>query len=55
MNKERTTINVKKQIREELKKLRKYQRETYDETLERVINNELQKFNIKQKLRKGKI
>lgn len=36
---ERTTINIEKQIREDLKKCRKYPRETYDETLKRLIKD----------------
>ena len=52
---DRTTINIKKEVREALKKMRKYPRETYDETLERVIQKELQRFNIKQKLRGKRI
>jgi len=31
----RTTINIKKEIREALKKIRKHRRETYDDILER--------------------
>ena len=34
-----TTINISKKIREELKKCRKYKRETYDETLKRLIKD----------------
>jgi hypothetical protein len=36
---DRTTINIEKAIREELKKCRKYKRETYDETLKRLIKD----------------
>ena len=43
------TIKIKKEVRDALKKLRVYPRETYDETLERMINNEIKK-NIKRKL-----
>jgi len=39
---ERTTINIDKEIREALKKKRKFKRETYDE----IINREL-KLKIK--------
>ena len=42
---ERTTINIDKSIRDELKKCRKYKRETYDETLKQLIKD-------KQKLKK---
>jgi hypothetical protein len=39
---ERTTINIDKEVREALKKKRKFKRETYDE----IINREL-KLKIK--------
>lgn len=35
----RTTINIEKQVREELNKCRKYKRETYDEILKRLIKD----------------
>jgi len=37
MTKDSTTINIKKTIRRELQKARKYPRETYNETLKRLI------------------
>jgi len=33
----RTTINIDREVREALKKCRKYKRETYDETLKELI------------------
>ena len=47
---DRTTINIKKEVREALKKIRRYPRETYDETLERVVNQELKK-HLKKKIK----
>ena len=35
----RTTINIEKAIRDELNKCKKYKRETYDETLKRLIKD----------------
>jgi len=35
----RTTINIDKKIREELNKCKKYKRETYDDTLKRLIKD----------------
>jgi len=35
----RTTINIDKEIRDELNKCKKYKRETYDETLKRLIKD----------------
>lgn len=35
-----TTINIQKIIREDLKGCRKYKRETYDEVLKRLIEND---------------
>lgn len=34
-----TTINIEKKVREELKKCKKYERETYNETLKRLIKD----------------
>jgi|TARA_Y100000310_G_scaffold59038_1_gene54358 hypothetical protein len=36
--KERTTINIKKEIRDLLKKKKKYARETYDDIIARELN-----------------
>lgn len=36
-----TTINIPKELRNELKKLKKYKRETYSEVLTRLIKKEL--------------
>jgi len=38
--KDSTTINIKKAIRNELQGCKKYKRETYDEILERLIQND---------------
>lgn len=38
--KDNTTINIKKEIRKALQDCRKYQRETYDEVLKRLIAND---------------
>lgn len=35
-----TTINIRKQIRKELQGCKKYKRETYDEVLKRLIEND---------------
>jgi len=35
----RTTINIEKAVRDELNKCKKYKRETYDETLKRLIKD----------------
>ena len=37
----RTTINIDKEIREALKECRKYPRETYDDTLKRLIKKKI--------------
>ena len=34
-----TTINIKKAVRDELKKCKKYKRETYSEILKRLIRD----------------
>lgn len=39
----RTTINIKKEVREALAKKRKYARETYDEVLERLLKKDISK------------
>jgi formiminotetrahydrofolate cyclodeaminase len=41
--KDNTTINIKKMTREILRKKRRYQRETYDEIIKNIVdeNNEL--------------
>ena len=43
----RTTINIDKEIRDQLKKNRVYKRETYDETLKRLIKEK--RKNSRQK------
>jgi len=45
---DRTTINIKKEIREMLNKLRVHRRDTYDDIIERELN----KAKIKNKVRK---
>lgn len=45
MANDRTTINIEKAVRDELNKCKKYKRETYDETLKRLIKD-------KQKLKR---
>jgi predicted transcriptional regulator len=45
----RTTINIKKEVRDALAKKRKYSRETYDEVLERLLNKDLAKTKRKLK------
>ena len=37
----RTTINIDKEIRDALIEAKKYPRETYDETLKRLIKNKV--------------
>lgn len=44
----RTTINIKKEVRDALAKKRKYARETYDEVLERMLKKDISK--VKRKL-----
>lgn len=44
----RTTINIKREIREALAKKRKYPRETYDDVLERLINKDLEKVRKRE-------
>lgn len=43
----RTTINIKKEIREALAKKRKYPRETYDEVLERLLKKDISRTKRK--------
>ena len=38
--KNRTTIQIPKEVRKALKKARKYRRETYSDTIERLIKKE---------------
>lgn len=40
---DRTTINIKKEIRQALAKKKKYARETYDEVLERLLQKDISK------------
>lgn len=40
---DRTTINIKKEVREALKGVRNYSRETYDDLLLRLVKNQLKK------------
>lgn len=42
--KDRTTINIKREIREMLSKKKLYKRETYDEVLERLMGKGLKKI-----------
>lgn len=41
---DKTTILIKKEIRDALKKKRKYARETYDEILERELKLDIKKL-----------
>ena len=41
--KNRTTLQLRKEIREQLRKCKKYPRETYEDTLKRLIKKELRK------------
>ena len=45
----RTTINIKKEIREALQKKKKYSRETYDEILERMLKKDISKTRRKMR------
>ena len=45
---DKTTILIKKEIRDALKLKRKYKRETYDEVLKRLIEND------RKRLKNGK-
>jgi predicted CopG family antitoxin len=45
----RTTINIRKDIREILKQMRKYPRETYDDVLARELKPKLRKIMARQK------
>jgi len=44
----RTTINIKREIREALLKKKKYKRETYDEVLERMLQKDLNKVRRRE-------
>jgi len=46
---DRTTINIAKKLREELKAMRKFKRETYEEIIERKLKKDL--FSVRQKLK----
>lgn len=49
----RTTINIDKEMRDALQKIRKYPRETYDDVLLRLVQKQLKQKEIKKTL-KGK-
>lgn len=44
----RTTINIDKNLRKELQNCRKYKRETYDETLKRLIKDKNKLKGVKK-------
>jgi len=50
---ERTTINIKKEVREALADKKKYARETYDEVLERLLKKDIGKARSRIKGKGG--
>jgi predicted CopG family antitoxin len=50
----RTTININKEVRDALQKVRKYPRETYDDVLLRLVKKQLKVKEIKKTLKTGK-
>jgi predicted CopG family antitoxin len=52
--KNRTTIQLPREVRKELSELRKYERETYSEIIKRLINKKQAKKKVKDLMTKGK-
>jgi len=54
MMKNRTTIQIPKELKDELKELKKYKRETYEEILRRKLRKDLEAVRRKLKLKEIK-
>ena len=50
--KDRTTIQLPKALIEELKELKKYKRETYEEIIRKMMKQNRAKAQLKKKMRK---
>lgn len=51
----RTTIQIPRELREELNKLKRYKRETYEEIIRKLMTKKEAKRKIKEIVRKNRI